>query len=207
MIEAPGMLMIGSAGRNSGKTEFACSLIRKYRPKCSIVGIKVTAVEERDGQCPRGGEGCGVCSSLEGNYLITEETNAGPGKDTERLLAAGATSVYWLRVLKAHLEEGAEALFRTVDPAATVICESNSLRTLVEPALFLMFRHKSERSFKESARAVRHCANRLVTFDGSGLDMDLGAVDLVEGRWTMRGNGNGSGNGNAEKPNSDGPKA
>ncbi len=111
MIRLDGMLMIGSAGANVGKTELACAILRKFsRAGEEIVGIKVTTIDEKDGQCPRGGEGCGVCSSLEGVYLITQESDPASGKDTARLLAAGANRVYWLRVLRAHIEQGLTAL-------------------------------------------------------------------------------------------------
>ncbi len=54
MLKVPGMLMIGSAGRNSGKTEFACALIRRFAGDFDIVGVKVTAVDRNDRICPRG---------------------------------------------------------------------------------------------------------------------------------------------------------
>ena len=74
--------MIGSAGRKSGKTELARRLIKKFREKGKVVGLKVTTIREKDGRCPRGGEGCGVCSSLEGTFSLTEEHNGTSSKDT-----------------------------------------------------------------------------------------------------------------------------
>jgi len=62
-----------------------------------IAALKVTTVTRNDGTCPRGGEGCGVCSSLKSDYLITEETDADSSKDTCRMLAAGALSGLWAR--------------------------------------------------------------------------------------------------------------
>jgi hypothetical protein len=73
MIELDGMLMVGSAASNVGKTELACALLRKFTKVREVIGIKVTAITGKEGQCPRGGEGCGVCSSLEGVYSIAEE--------------------------------------------------------------------------------------------------------------------------------------
>jgi len=58
MIKLDGMLMIGSAGPNLGKTDLACALIRKFSKSTDIIGIKVTTIEAKDGQCPRGGNGC-----------------------------------------------------------------------------------------------------------------------------------------------------
>lgn len=92
--------MVGAADRKAGKTKFACSLIERFGSQCNIIGIKVTAVEKADGSCPRGGSGCGVCSSLKGHLYITEETNSQADKDTCRMFAAGAARVFWLRVLK-----------------------------------------------------------------------------------------------------------
>ena len=71
MIKLDKMLMIGSAGSNVGKTELACALLNTFGKNHDIVGIKVTTIKDKDGQCPRGGEGCGVCSSLDGNFCIT----------------------------------------------------------------------------------------------------------------------------------------
>ena len=123
-----GMLMIGSAGSNVGKTELACTLLGRFSKSCDVIGIKVTTIRDKEGQCPRGGEGCGVCSSLEGVYSIVEEFDSSSEKDTARLLAAGASRVFWLRVREEHLLEGITALLDVIGHNVVSICESNSLR-------------------------------------------------------------------------------
>ena len=90
MLKIPAMIMVGAGDRNAGKTEFACSLIRKFSSQHDIVGIKVTTIEHAHGNCHRGSEGCGVCTALEGNFCISEETDSQSDKDTCRMLAAGA---------------------------------------------------------------------------------------------------------------------
>ncbi|MFC1635633.1 hypothetical protein ACFL5Z_12390 [Planctomycetota bacterium] len=45
MIRLDGMLMIGSTGRNIGKTELACAILRQYSQSHNIVGIKVTPIQ------------------------------------------------------------------------------------------------------------------------------------------------------------------
>jgi len=185
MIRLDGMLMIGSAGANVGKTELACSLLNKFSKNHNIIGIKVTTIKNKDGQCPRGGEGCGVCSSLEGNFCITEETNRFSGKDTARLLEAGANRVFWIRVLKEHLVEGVTALLDVIGPKAVSICESNSLRQVLEPGLFLMARNNDSDSWKKTAQQVREYADRIIVSDGSGFDFALDWIKLVDGKWTL----------------------
>jgi molybdopterin-guanine dinucleotide biosynthesis protein A len=187
MNKLDGMLMIGSAGTNVGKTELACALLRKFSKNWDIVGIKVTTIQDKDGQCPRGGEGCGVCSSLDGIYCITEETDSNSGKDTSRLLAEGARQVFWLRVLKKHLSEGLNALLDAIGPNAVSICESNSLRQVIEPGLFLMVKSSDLKAWKSSARQVKKHADRIVISNGRSFDFDTDQIKLVDGKWSLLG--------------------
>jgi len=180
------MLMIGSAGANVGKTDLACEILRKFCKNHNITGIKVTTIKDKDGQCPRGGEGCGVCSSLEGNFCITEETGKTSDKDTARLLAAGASRVFWIRVLKDHLVEGINAMLDIIGPEVVSICESNSLRQEVEPGLFLMARNNDSDSWKKSAQQVREYADKIIVSDSGNFDLNLDRIKLVDGKWTLQ---------------------
>jgi molybdopterin-guanine dinucleotide biosynthesis protein A len=179
--------MIGSAGTNAGKTELACALLRKFGPNHDIVGIKVTTIGQKDGQCPRGGEGCGVCTSLQGEFCITEETNKASNKDTSRLLSAGASRVFWLRSLRSHLQEASAALLDIIGFDAVSICESNSLRHVVEPGLFFMAQRAGRQVWKESARGVEQYADRIVISNGGGtFNLDPDQIRLVNRKWMLR---------------------
>lgn len=184
-LKLAGMLMIGSAGSNVGKTEFACAVLRKFGKSCDIIGIKVTTIKDKEGQCPRGGEGCGVCSSLEGVYSITEEFNSSSDKDTARLLAAGASRVFWLRVLKEHIPDGINALLDIIGPDTISICESNSLREVVEPDLFLMVGNQDSKTWKSSAASVKKYADRIMISDGNSYDSDLNRIKLKKSKWIL----------------------
>ena len=179
MIRLENMLMIGSSGSNVGKTELACALLRQVGGTHRIVGAKVTAVASREQSCPRGGQGCGVCSSMDGECRIAEETDRCSRKDTGKLLTAGADKVYWLRVLRTHLQQGLSALLEVVGRDSTVICESNSLRQVVEPGLFLIVDRTDRPAWKRSAQQVRQHADRIVLSDGKSFDLDLDRIRLV----------------------------
>jgi molybdopterin-guanine dinucleotide biosynthesis protein A len=185
MIKLDGMLMIGSTGANVGKTKLACALIKKFGKTTDITGIKVTTIKAKDGQCPRGGDGCGVCSSLEGDFAITEETNSKSHKDTARLLAAGAKRVYWLRVMKKSLKEGLTALLDITGAKAVSICESNSLRQVVEPGLFLMVRAINSKSWKSSAQDVKEYADKIIVTDSNVCNFDLDHIKLSDNKWAL----------------------
>jgi len=186
MIKLDGMLMIGSAGANLGKTELACAILRKFGKNGDIIGVKVTTIKDTNGQCPRGGEGCGVCSSLDGVFCITEETDSNSGKDTSRLLKCGASRVFWLRVIREHLVEGVTALLDVIGRDAVCVCESNSLREVVEPGLFLMVTGRDAKARKDSAQRARKYADRIVVSNGKGFDIDLDEIEIVGGKWRMR---------------------
>lgn len=182
----PEMLMIGATGRNTGKTELACRIIRQHAASVPLAGLKVTTVVRADGRCPHGGEGCGACSSLAERWCVTRELDADSAKDTSRLLASGAREAYWLRVKPDALGEGAAALLAHVAAGRVTVCESNSLSRVVEPGLFLQVRAAIERSVKPSARVVADLADCVVVSDGTGFDLPLAHLSLVDGQWALR---------------------
>ncbi len=186
MIKAPNMLLVGAAMRNAGKTEFACSLLRRFVPQQPIIAVKITVIREEGGACPRGGQGCGACYSLEGNYDIFKETDYEGPKDTSRLLRAGADRVYWMRVLASHMEEGLAALRHHIPPEAPFICESNSIRNAVEPGLFFMVQDENSPEYKPTAQAVAGLADRTVLSDGKSFNIAPESISLGETGWQLR---------------------
>lgn len=180
------MLMIGAAGRDAGKTYFATTLLRRFSSAHDIIGIKVTPIERIEQSCPHGRIDCDVCASLKGKFEIVEETDPAPDKDTCKLLAAGAKRVYWLRSLKSHLTEAAAALLDLVGDGKICICESNSLRNIVEPGIFLMLKNKNTKDVKPSSEKVSQHADRLVLFDGANFEVDLDNFALTESGWTLK---------------------
>lgn len=180
------MVMLGSTGRNAGKTEFACRLIRNLKAAAvPVTAVKITPVRGRGGACARGGEGCGVCGGLEGVFAITEETDRSRPKDTGRMLAAGADRVLWLRVRWERLAEGMAALLDLIEPGGAVVCESNAGRLAVKPGLFLMFHPRGGKGQKGSSGDVIHLADRVVAFDGTGWSLDPGRCRFHRGAWSL----------------------
>ncbi|MEY7998742.1 hypothetical protein AB8U03_00775 [Clostridium sp. Mt-5] len=150
----PNMILIGSTARNSGKTTLAISIINKYKLIRPVVALKVTTIQDKNGKCIHGGEGCGVCSSLKGNFEITEELNLSSNKDTSLLLAAGAENVYWLKTLKNNIYEGFKEFITQIPENALIVCESNSLRKVVNPGVFVMIKNTQDSQMRKSASEV-----------------------------------------------------
>ncbi|WP_034327766.1 hypothetical protein [Alkaliphilus transvaalensis] len=164
-IHIPQMLMIGSTGRNSGKTTLAMEIVKQWQDKISVIGLKVVTIEERDGKCPRGGAGCGICLALKGNFELQEETNPNNNKDTSLLLSSGAEKVYLLKTLKEHMNNAIKSFMELINEDAMIICESNSLRKTVDPGCFLMIDNNKKSPIKRSAAEVRDMADMIIDDD------------------------------------------
>ncbi len=186
MIKKPNFLIIGSTGRNTGKTEFVCSLIAKYSATQPVIGLKVTTINKKEGKCPRGGEGCGVCGSLTGDYEIIKETSLKGDKDTSRMLVAGAHEVFWLKVSSTALDKGLEALLKVVPEDMPVICESNGLRNVLEPGLFLVIKNLKDSTIKPNCARVIRFATRIIEFDNLSWNFQPDRVILKNSRWIIR---------------------
>lgn len=214
-LRVPGMLLLGSTGQNSGKTLFATRLIERLAGRYRIIGLKVSTVRDPDGSCPRHRHDCDVCGELDSGFAVSEETVPGE-KDTGRMVAAGADRVFWLRSCPEAHGEGIREVLRRIGPLrdTLIVCESNSLRFVAEPDIFLMLSPagvkpdesgavtpaapagdgNARRALKPGAAAVREYVDRQVVFTpapGAGapageFDFAPDEVLVVDGQFSIR---------------------
>jgi hypothetical protein len=163
------LILIGSTGRNSGKTFLAAELTRRFSP-VPVTALKVTSIERHGGPCPRGGQGCGACA-INGDFCLEQEFSPNGTKDTSVLLAAGAERVFWLRCLHSSLASGFDAFLKRAGGGSIIISESNSLREVVEPAAFIMIRDTEGGRPKPSAQKNAGKADFMLQSPVSGDDI------------------------------------
>jgi len=186
MIEIPGMLMVGARCKSDGKTAFTQSLIERFRAVHEIVGVKVTTVDSfNTSHHPEVSDTQTVGSSI-GPWYITEEKDPSSNTDTGKMLAAGAKKVLWLLAQKSHLGKAVDSLAETLGTETVSICESNRARSAIEPDAFIMIRGKDDRDWKPSALEMAGYADRIVISDGTGFDVDVNDIRLIDGRWAVR---------------------
>jgi molybdopterin-guanine dinucleotide biosynthesis protein A len=183
MIPQPNLLLIGATGRNVGKTEYACRLVRRLAAAGPVAAAKITVVREGGASCPQGGEGCGACGSLAGRpFLLQSEECPGTVKDTQRLRAHGAVPVWWLRVRHDALDAGLAALAASLDPQVPVVAESNTARLGLDPGLFLVVAD-DDGPMKASCRAVLPWADAVIQRRGDTWDWPPERLAWADGRW------------------------
>jgi len=185
MSVQPNLLIVGSTSRNIGKTEFACGIIEAHARDKDIIGVKVIPVDHGKEKCHRGLEGCGLCDSLTGDYEIIEETDDTSGKDTARMLKSGAKKAYLLIVERRCLERGINALLKMMPEKAMIVIESNTIRKVIEPGLFIVIKKKSVSSVKRSCAEVIGFADKVVEFEKMRWDFPPSNVSIVEEGWTL----------------------
>lgn len=153
------LLVVGGTGRNVGKTEFVCRIIEKIAKKHRVYGLKVSTVYPDEGLF-HGNHPEGLAESH-----LFEETRTDTGKDTSRMLQAGATRVFYLREENRNIGVGYNAFRSLIPKNSVVICESNSLADVAEPGLHVVVRSTSG-PIKQRALPLLTKADLIVFSDG-----------------------------------------
>ena len=154
-------IAVGGQARNVGKTALVEALLRRFG-SWEWAAAKITLDDHGLGDTNNQGSG--------GEFLLTEEKDAGGETDTARFLAAGARRAFWLQVREERLPEAFSHLLKELNEIPFVIVESNSVVELQRPDLYLMVVDPSVEDLKESAR--RHL-DRVDAFVLSGEQSDL----------------------------------
>jgi len=179
------MIIIGSTGRNTGKTEFACRIIEKHSRQNEIIGIKVIPVDKNERECHRGIDGCGVCNSLTGDYKIIEELATDSSKDTSRMMKAGAKKAYLLLVDRNSLEKGINEILDLLPDNAMIVVESNSIRKAIEPGVFIVIKEFADHTVKQSCAEVIELADKIIGFNNLSWDFNPDKVLIHNETWIL----------------------
>lgn len=182
-ISLPNFLVIGAYTRNAGKTAFSRKIISSFPGK--LIALKITVISKESRGCAHGGEGCGVCSSLDSDFIITEEKDSEGIKDTSQLLAEGAQKVFWLRVRDDAVKEGLKALLERFDSSMPVLCESNSIVKYIDPGLYIQLKAKDRRGIKKSASALKDQADFILETTPEGADFDVSLLSYSDRSWKL----------------------
>lgn len=163
------LLIVGGTGRNVGKTEFVCRLIATISRTSEVYALKVSALfpDEEIFHGHHSGEGP--------TGRLSEELRREGEKDTIRMLRAGATRVFYLRSDGDGIERGFQEFLDLVPKGAAVICESNSLGDVVQPALLIVVRAAAG-AVKPRAVPQLARADLIVISDGQSGFPDLGRI-------------------------------
>lgn len=181
MIKQAKILLIGGATRNVGKTNFSCSVIEKFSKVHSIIGLKIKTLYDGDNFFHGKDH-----NPLTGNYRIIEEFDNRGDEDTMRMLKAGAERVFRMKVKSEFISEAFDDFLQQIPEGSFILCESNSLRKVIKPDVFLLIKHKNSNEIKQSAKELEPLANKIIFSDGEKHDFDINKIMIENEQWCFK---------------------
>jgi hypothetical protein len=171
------MILIAGTGRNSGKTTLACEIIRKFHGEIPLVAIKISPHHHTRTTC-------GNVLMDEPALFIEEETNPETGKDSARMLAAGADRSFFIMAADSRLPLAIDAIMELLEQGTFMVCESGGLRHWVEPGGFFV---TTQKDTEAAAAMLRYNAypHFRVEFDGR-IGFDMNRIGHSDNSWKIK---------------------
>ena len=149
------LLLIGGTGRNIGKSTLMEIIIRKFGKELPLIALKSSMLMPGEAYLH------GKHKLVEPDeFLLQEEVYDGSVKDSQRYLKAGATQSFFLSVGEKALSDAFEMFLKTVGNSGIIIAESNVLREVAIPGVFIMIKGNS--SIKPQAKRFLELADKVV---------------------------------------------
>ena len=102
------------------------------------------------------------------------------------MITAGASEVFWINTKINFIETAFQEFIQQIDESAVIICESNSLRKIVEPGLFIMIRNVTNDNIKSTATDVIEFADKEILFNGSRFEnFHISDLCFTNGKWSL----------------------
>ena len=157
MIDKNKILLISGSGQNIGKTTFVCDIISKNKEK-TIVAIKISPHFHKIET--------GKLLFSENDYQIYQEFDKTGKKDSNKMLNAGATQVFYIQTTDDGLTKAYKKVSEFINDNSFVICESGALRNILKPKVFIFIKNIEEAKIKEKSKHLIPLADAVLIFDG-----------------------------------------
>ncbi len=180
------LIIIGSTGRHTGKTEFCCKLITAHAISHKIIGLKVVCFDIHHLDCHKGDLCHNIIFRNSKPYEILEELIDNSEKDTSRMLRAGAYKSYLINVRSDAMAEALNEFLKLIPQDSMIVAESNSLRLYIEPALFIVIKNHDDYTIKKTCLEVIHYADRIISFLNNSWDFIPDRIFIKDSKWFIR---------------------
>ncbi|MCK5908270.1 MAG: hypothetical protein KAG37_11785 [Flavobacteriales bacterium] len=171
------LLLIGGSGQNVGKTTLTIDILKQYSKNNKIIAIKTSChfhgILDTD-----------IVLANNDKYTIVKETVTNTGKDSSRMLEAGAAEVYFIQAKDEFIGEAYFFLTNKTEGDSLIICETASLRKHLIPEVFLaLVKNKSEQ-FDENKQILNKAD--LVIEDYLNNKIEVGTIiEINNNKWKI----------------------
>jgi hypothetical protein len=182
MNQHDNLIIIGGTGRNIGKTTLMEKIIKRFAREVPVTALKIANIKPGE-EAFHGHDVSGFSEKI----LLQKESNPDGNKDSMRFLKAGASVSWYIQAEDAFLPETFPEVEKILKNARFGICESNSLRLFVRPALFIMVKGKSAspRRKKEASRLLEMADVTVEALNPAQFDALVKAVEIKDGRFVL----------------------
>jgi len=163
MLNFPNLLLIAGTGRNTGKTTLACEIIKQVSTAQQVFGLKIS---------PHFHGGTKSLEEIDAtdNYNLYEETLSDiNGKDSSKMLASGASRVFYIEVLDDFILDSFQAMLKYIPKDLAIVCESPALRKVLDPGLFIIVDNISQQNKKQDVLERKNMADLFIETDKTEL--------------------------------------
>ena len=170
------LLLIAGTGRNTGKTTLACNIIKRFSTGNRITGLKIS---------PHFHGGTESLKTIIGNenFNIYVETSILTGKDSSKMLEAGAVKVFYIEVLDAYLKPAFEHFMEIVPPSYPIVCESPALRNQIIPGVFFIVDNVTNKNKKMEILQWKESADEWIDSGTENMDSIIPNITLKNNEW------------------------
>lgn len=176
------MIVVGGTGRNTGKTTLSEKLIGKFTEKLPVTAVKMANI--KPGNENFHGHDVTVFTD---KIRIEKETQKSGGKDSMRFLKAGAAESWFIQTEDAFLPETFQRIYDVLKQAKWIVCESNSLRNFILPALFIMVEGKMDQPDRKEIPELIKMADVVVNaLDTMQFNALVRAVETEDGKFILK---------------------
>ena len=175
------VVVVGGHSRNVGKTSVVAGLIAAL-PEFHWAAMKIT--QHGHGVCAADGHPC-HCASEDHSWAISEERDRSGESDTSRLLAAGASPVWWVRTEQGKLAEAMSGVRERIASCRNIILESNSVIRFIRPDLYITVLDPTTVDFKATAQEFLDRADIVVLHERNSVDWKQVSLQPVASRPTF----------------------
>jgi cobyrinic acid a,c-diamide synthase len=169
------LLLIAATGSNVGKTTLATAILQNLNKDLNIIALKVSPhFHQIDGNRK-------ILEQTE-NYMIVEEQDEISGKDTSKLIRAGAKKAYLVHGKEEYVIEAFLKLFSTFPANQPVICESAGLAYHIKAGMLILLKREGYDK-KNIFELLKNKADLIITSDGHQFDMDISGIGFADGKW------------------------
>ncbi len=173
IVYIPSLLVISGNKKNIGKTWLACKIIEKFSEFHPVIAMKISQHFHNNMH---------EFQKLGNNFYLDEEKKQKTGKDSSKMLDAGAAHSFYIESSDVGLANNIEKINEIIRNRPC-ICESGGIINYVKPSLFLYIDTPGGNKNME----IRNKADIILDNHDGKVYFDLSNLNYKKGSWIYRG--------------------